>query len=340
MLDKPDIEDERISAALYDAYGIAVARLTFLPLGADRDAAVYRAGGQDSRQFFVKLRQGAFDETTVVLPRFLGEHGIRHVIAPLLTTTGGLWTRVEPFAIVVFPFIQGHNGMQPPQSDEQWREFGRALRAIHAVQLSPELEQRIARETYSPYWRDMAMRYLQEPADPAVNDAVTVEFFAFLEARHAEIVDLIVRAERNAQELLRRPPRLVLCHSDCHGHNMLIDGSGSFFIVDWDNPILAPKERDLMFAGGAQMGNNRTPEEEEKLFYQGYGETQVDATALAYYRYERIVEDIAVYSDSLLYRDEGPQNRQHAIRSLKSNFLPGNTIEVAYEADRRRSGQA
>jgi hypothetical protein len=45
-----------------------------------------------------------------------------------------------------------------------------------------------------------------------------------------------------------------LCHSDIHAGNILIDVNDDFYIVDWDNPILAPKEHDLMFIGGGQRG--------------------------------------------------------------------------------------
>lgn len=53
-----------------------------------------------------------------------------------------------------------------------------------------------------------------------------------------------------------------------------IDASDTFYIVDWDNPILAPKERDLMFAGGGQGVAGHSAAEEEALFYEGYGETE------------------------------------------------------------------
>jgi spectinomycin phosphotransferase len=60
-----------------------------------------------------------------------------------------------------------------------------------------------------------------------------------------------------------------------------------------------------MFAGGGQFGAGRTAQEEETLFYQGYGPTAIDPAALAYYRYERIVEDIAVYCEKLFLSDTG-----------------------------------
>ena len=43
MLEKPDLQDEKIIACLQDEYGLLVVQVAFLPLGADRDTAVYRA---------------------------------------------------------------------------------------------------------------------------------------------------------------------------------------------------------------------------------------------------------------------------------------------------------
>ena len=44
-------------------------------------------------------------------------------------------------------------------------------------------------------------------------------------------------------------------------------GQSALFIVDWGNPIFAPKERDLMFVG---MSRASAGAREETLFYQGY----------------------------------------------------------------------
>jgi len=42
MLTKPDLKDEKIIACLHDNYGLDVAEISFLPLGADFNTAVYR----------------------------------------------------------------------------------------------------------------------------------------------------------------------------------------------------------------------------------------------------------------------------------------------------------
>jgi spectinomycin phosphotransferase len=121
----------------------------------------------------------------------------------------------------------------------------------------------------------------------------------------------------------------VVCHGDLHAGNILIEASGALYIVDWDDPILAPKERDLMFAGAGLWGGWLEPSEEATLFYEGYGPVQIDPIALAYYRYERIIEDITAFSAEIYSTGQSQEDREQALRYLKSNFLPGGTIELA-----------
>ncbi len=88
MLEKPDLPDEKIIACLQAEYGLHVAAIAFLPLGADLNTAVYRVVADDGTAYFLKLRSGVFDETSVALPKFLSDQGIAQIIAPLATRPG------------------------------------------------------------------------------------------------------------------------------------------------------------------------------------------------------------------------------------------------------------
>lgn len=334
MLTAPDLPDEMIAACMQEAFGLRVAQIAFLPLGADMNTAVYRAHAEDGTPYFVKLRRGDFDEVAVSLPKFLSDRGIEQIIPPLATRAGRLWADLDPYKVILYPFVEGHNGYEADLADGQWVDLGAALRRIHAAKLPAELASLIPRETYSSRWRESASASLASVEKNTWTDSVAAQLAVFLMARRAEVLDLIGRAEWLAQVLQARSPELVVCHSDIHAGNVLTVRGGALYIVDWDNPILAPKERDLMYAGGCQFGSRRTLQEEEHLFYRGYGPTTVDPFALAYYRYERIVDDIAVFCEQLLLSDEGGADREQSLRYLKSNFLPGNTIEIAYKADR------
>jgi spectinomycin phosphotransferase len=334
MLEKPDLQDEKIIACLQDEYGLNVVQVAFLPLGADRNTAVYHVVAEDETPYFLKLRGGVFDELAVALPKFLSDQGIVQIIAPLATRTGQLWANLDAFKTILYPFVEGHNGYEVNLSDRQWSELGTALKRIHTAVVPPALIRRIQRETYSPQWREIVKTFLEHVEDDAFDDPVAIKLVAFLKARRDEILDLVGRAERLAQALQARSPEFVLCHSDIHAGNILIDANDAFYIVDWDDPILAPKERDLMFVGGGLLGAGHSPQEEEALFYRGYGQTQIDPIALAYYRYERIIQDIAVFCEQIFLTNEGGKDREQSLSYLMSNFLPNNTIEIAYKSDK------
>jgi spectinomycin phosphotransferase len=332
MLEKPDLQDEKLIACLQDAYGLRVVQVAFLPLGVDHNAAVYRAVADDASAYFVKVRWGIFDEMSVMLPKFLSDQGIAQIIAPLTTTAGQLWAHLDALTVVLYPFVEGRNGYEVALSARNWRDFGTTLKRIHTAAVLPELTQRIPQETFSAQGRSAVELFLSRP-DDAGDDPIALQLAAFLRAKRAEIIDLVGRADRLAQALQARTPAFVVCHSDIHAGNILVDGNGHLYIVDWDNPILAPKERDLMFIGGGQGFIGHTAQAEESLFYQGYGQTAVDPVALAYYRYERIVQDIAVFCEQLFLTAEGGEDRAQSLRYLMSNFLPNSTIDVAYAAD-------
>lgn len=337
MLEKPDLQDETITACLQEEFGLRAAQITFLPLGADQNTAVYRAVVDNGMPYFVKLRSGIFDEISVELPKFLSDQGVRHVIAPLTTRLGKLWASLGTFKMILYPFVDGRNGYDVTLSERHWLDFGAALKRIHTIVLPVAFSDRIRRETYSSRWRKITKTFLEHLADNVYEDPVAMKCAAFLRAKYNEIGDLVGRTEHLAASLLAHPPGVVLCHSDVHAGNILIDADETLYIIDWDDPILAPKERDLMFIGGAQGFTGYTAQEEEALFYRGYGQIEINPLALAYYRYERIVQDIAAFCSQIFLTHEGGKDREQALNYLMSNFLPDNTIETAYRTDKTLS---
>ena len=143
MLEKPDIQDKSIVACLLDEYGVNIVQITFLPLGADRNTAVYRAITDDATPYFVKLRLNNFDATSVALPRFLSDQGIAQVMAPLATKTGQLSASLNAFRLILYPFVDGRNGYEVDLSDSHLVEFGTAFKNIHTAEVPTALVGRI-----------------------------------------------------------------------------------------------------------------------------------------------------------------------------------------------------
>jgi spectinomycin phosphotransferase len=334
MLEKPNIPDELIVSHLQEQYGLQVAQLEFLPLGADLDTAVYRVITEDGTDYFLKLRKG-FDEIIVTVPLFLKSQGVDEIIVPFETKSKQYWADFGEYKMILYPFIEGQDGFDRELTDHHRRTMGAALKRIHTSQIHPELKRLIPKETFSPKWRENLKSSQTLIENKSFDDPTAAKLAKFMKSKQNEINHLVKRTEELASELQQQALELVLCHTDVHGGNILIRTDGQLpilYIVDWDNPSLASKERDLMFIGGG-IDNIWKSEQEEAVFYGGYGKTEINLYAFAYYRYERIIEDLAVMSEQLLLSNEGGADRARAYGWFISNFEPGQTIEIARNTD-------
>jgi len=333
MLTKPNIPDELIISRLQEEYDLHVAILAFLPIGADQGSAVYRVVTSDEAAYFLKLRK-TFDEIIVQVPLFLKSRGIQEIISPFETKSKQGWADFGEYKMILYPFIEGKNGFEMELSDQHKRTLGMAFKEIHSIQVPSELKRLIPQEIFSSKWRENLESLQAQVENKAFDDPSAAKLAEFLKSRRNETTHLVERTGQLASNLQSKPFEFVLCHTDIHGGNILITENNDFYIVDWDAPLLAPKERDLMFIGGG-IDNLWKSEQEEALFYQGYGETKIDLTTLAYYRYERIIEDLVAYGEQLLLTDEGGADRESAYRRFTSNFETDGTIEIAEKTLKR-----
>lgn len=336
MLEKLDTDKALIVAALRNAFELNADQVAFLQLGADWHAAVFKAIAIDGTAYFVKLLRGPIDEIAVTIPSYLRAQGIAAVLAPIPTTGGQLWADLGDLKLVLYPFVEGHNGVDAALSGRQWRELGAALQAIHATRLPPDLSSGLPRETYSPRWRRAMTSFLAQSGSIAFDDPLAAELAKVLKARRVQIEQTIERSARLAAALRRRPRPLVLCHTDLHGWNVLLGAGDALFIVDWDTPLLAPKERDLMFTCG-EIAGIWYRAADEVSFWQGYGQAEIDEHALSYYRFERVVEDIAV-SCALVFSTKEKDlakthDREQAVRIVINSVLPDHVVERVHRTN-------
>ncbi len=331
MREKPNLEDDKILACLHKQYGLSVTELTFLPLGFDSAVGVYRVQAADGQHYFLKARRGPVASITLQLPLYLKGQGIAQVIAPLPTADQTLQAQVEQFTLVLYPFIEGKSGMETGLSHRQWTEFGTVLSKLHSTRLPPALAEQVRVEDFVPNPSSAAViRDLQATIHERASDHPTEQaLFDFWREKRAVIAQVLERAETLGRQLREKAPEMVLCHADIHTANTLLTEDGQLFIVDWDQPIFAPKERDLMFVIDDVVGDSRTT----ACFFDGYGETEVDALMLGYYRYEWAVQDIGAFAAQVLEEGGSDQSKQEGLHWFKVQFGPGNSVETARVLD-------
>jgi spectinomycin phosphotransferase len=324
MIERPNISDASICTALADGYGISPVGLEFLPIGNDSTAWAYRVSADGGSDYFLKLKKGGAYAPGILVPRFLQEQGITAVVAPLTALDGGLCHSAGDFVLILYPFIAGRSGMEIGLSGGQWAEFGRLLKQIHSTSLPADLQTRVPRETFRPYWSAMVHQLNAQMGRRQWTHPLEQELAGFWLQKQADIERITSRAEELGQRLQARAPEFFLCHADIHTANLLIDSRGGLFIVDWDQVIFAPLERDLMFIPDAAASHDGAP------FYSGYGPVTLDPLALAYYRYEWVVQEIGDYGQRVFAMPElGQDTRQDAVRGFYQLFQPGDVVDAA-----------
>jgi spectinomycin phosphotransferase len=326
----PDLPDDSIVGALQAGFGIRVAELAFLPVGNDPDSWAYRVDPATGPPRFLKVRAGTGAMPGAAVPALLRRRGLPHVFAPLPTRAGAPYLALDRFTLALYSMLDARPGAEVGLSPAQWRQLGAAVARVHSTAQTPELTRLVRREAFRPSRRELLPELEAVVARPARGDPVAAELAAFWRARREVIDTLVAAADRLGRRAARSPSRPVLCHADLHTFNVLVGKDHGLRIVDWDEAVLAPRERDLMFVVGGGIGHGLVGPSDSERFLQGYGDTSIDPDLLAYYRHAWAVQDIAAYGEeALLSPGAGAMTRQAAVAGFKDLFEPGNIVELA-----------
>jgi spectinomycin phosphotransferase len=326
MIEKPKIKDEEIIIALNKNYSIQTSHIEFLPIGNDASAFSYRVEAKNGNSYFLKIRRKLSNPAGLFVPRFLKDNGIEQVIAPLSTNTRELWVNVDRFALILYPFIKGNEAMAVGMTDTQWAEFGSTLKQIHTTKINDDTLQYVRQESFIPKWGSLSKTMHEQVNTRNYDDPYQKQLALFWKENNETIQTLIERTEMIGKRLQQADLEFVLCHADIHTANILLTQDQELFIVDWDDTLLAPKERDLMFV----LGEGTIHTREEQMFIDGYGNVEIDQLALAYYRYEWCVQEVGDFGERVfLTKDSGESTKQDSVEGFIKLFSQDDVIETA-----------
>ncbi|MET8082445.1 aminoglycoside phosphotransferase family protein [Micromonospora sp. NPDC005237] len=307
MFDKPGVDERLLAAEVAAAWAVDVADLVFMPVGLDGQAWAYRVDTFDGERYFLKMRRGEFTQAAVLLPRFLRAQGVRQVVAPIDLPGGRVIRGFGDYQLLLYPFHAGGSLWGRGLTDRQWVEYGEFLGRLHAVKPSADLAAVLPVETYRSSAGER-LRILGEQA--AASEALGTFWDRYGAALHRLSATVDHLASRVTQS------QHVICHADIHPGNLLADGDGPLHVVDWDAPILAPRERDLMFVYSQDFGDHPVNAHRARLFRRGYGPLEPDQTMLSYYRAERHLDDVALFLRSVLNPESSPESQANDLHWL------------------------
>ncbi|MAT75102.1 hypothetical protein CMK14_08155 [Candidatus Poribacteria bacterium] len=348
MKTEPTIPQHQLQQQINQNYCTNLQALAFLPIG----EGSWCFHGQGKSEIFIRLvKEKTKAEKTVLLAKFLSDQGLP-VLPSLADKSGNLMGEIEGCGLIIYPFIYGSTLMNRELSNKQAsplrREIGVTVARIHALteltdnqrysnqlnrnQHSPIRQFDLPREDFARFQVESFSILSPDDHQPPIrqhDDALVVELSDFIQPRQKALRNLIGVARRLGQTLRLEALDYVLCHGDIHEDNILLSDSGEIFIIDWDNAIFAPKERDLFFFGGNED------------YLTGYfgGQTNsaaapgtcvVDQTVIDYYVLEWALQEIVDYGSRILFDTHfDMEGRVDAWQQFQRLFEPGQDVDVA-----------
>jgi spectinomycin phosphotransferase len=323
---------ERLRACLRERYDLIDMTLEFLPRGHDYRAGVYRAEGAQGAAYLLKVTSRPLYEPSCAVPRYLHERYLHDqelaaVVAPVPTTSGSLWAQLAEWTAILYPFLEGDTSLTG-MTTEQWQEAGTIFRQIHQVRLPLGGFASLRKETFDPisYIRWIRAFETQHLYTRHGGSEPAGDLRAAWVAHQSTIHSALSSLGTLSAVLQARPLPHVICHADLHSANLLRDHAGHVYVVDWDEVMLAPKERDFIFIRDQQA----------EAFWGGYGQPEIDWVALTYFRWERVVQDLIEETEQVVFRnDVGEDAKAIAARRFRDTFAPNNSVDAAYAAATR-----
>lgn len=277
-------------------------------------------GGEDSWGFNVASPSGAYrlkifssardlDARLEASYRLHHTHGISEVVCPIPTRGARFTFEIAGKQAALFPYILGTPGSLHPPSEENLRELGQTLAAVH--QTNPA-ELHVPIERFDTDVSDAAQRVLDALPDAlAYGNPYSRALAQVLMPIRDILQGEIERLKSVTQRCKELQPHMVLCHGDPTLDNILV-GTDRVFLIDWDNMRIAPREFDLMhFSLDSPVIHGYTHDD------KGFS---LDQQTLSYYHALWNNEELAGYGGRILFEDLTNVQSEHDLAQIQ-HFL-------------------
>ncbi len=258
--------------------------------------------------------------TPTVLPALpaLAEIGLPEIPLPQPALDGSLYQRLGQDVVVVFEHV---DGVRVNAATIDLAQVGDLIARVH--QQTARVGVPIARETFrwphAQWWPDALARALVPSSDPARE-----ELRRFFREQAAELADAWAALSNLADACRAEHFDLVLTHGDWP-FNLVRSADGSLHLVDWDELVLAPRERDTWFdadAGAFSRG------------YRGRIDYAPSELTTAYYVHGRYFEDM-VGIVLIIFGEHERHPPATAVAALRGDWMTGLRDRAARFRDQR-----
>ena len=322
-----DIDKTALLEKIRREYGTDAVRLTFVPKG--EVSYCYIVDCSKNERYFLKL----FDNSRLArisvsrldfyLPLTWNLHFkglLPNVPYPVKTRDDSFTTNFGDWLLVLSNFIDGELiGCDSPLSDDLLIKLARLVGVLHRSTSEIGIEFSHVEQFGIPFESDLingldALERVTE-RDSKGKQALR----ELLLPRRDDIFGYLKRL-RELQKLARAVGKeKVLCHTDLHGDNLIMDTHGNLHILDWEGAMLAPPEHDLFFFAW----EDRFLDVFLPNYRREFGPVNLDSSVFGFYYYRRNLEDLTDWIVRILYENTDDEQDRIDLEGIVEDCVEG-----------------
>ena len=297
--------NDQLHSIIVSHYGLRNVRIASAPR--QFVAETYIVKTADRQTFFCKVVDKPLFIPKIIssLPVLDALHnvGFERINFPIKTLTDSLYVRLGETLVVLFNYIEAEQSY-----DFDYEAFGRLLGEVHAV--TDRIKVVIPTERFLLKHSYTFEAGFEEILTTKSRDVTTQGLQYLLLEYESEIRRHYASLQRIIDECSYNNFHLVITHGDAGG-NVLVKAPTDLYLIDWDEILLAPPERDLWThsSNPAIMAGYRSV----------FPQYQMNEVARKYCTCSQYFDYIAYFLAEIL-GDSPEPNRQNKLRDLGDYF--------------------
>lgn len=334
----PVIEGDALVEWVRADFGVSLTSTSQVFGGQDSEAVVMHAATVDGAAVAVKVSRSVGIGGLLVSAHLAGQIP-SGVPTPLQARSGQPYSIVSGRRLSLTPWISGRRAFGTGMEPHQWRSFGALLSRVHAAQVPLRVANRLPVEDYrtpaaaivrtlDTNIRGQEARRFARADETPLTGALIRDWLGAADS----LAVILEHVDDLGEELRAGSAATVVCHSDAHIANVLLDDHDEVWLLDWDEVVRAPRERDLMFVIGGVLADAPVTGEEQRWFFDGYGPAEIDPIRVAYYRCSWALQDVADYAARVLERSGGPSAAGQALTLFRDVVSPTGIVALAHQS--------
>lgn len=288
-------------------YGLAKPKLSPAARGFVAETYIVENKG---RKYFAKvLESNRYSENvreSLPILKELYALGIANINYPVETKEKGLHVQFNSKILILFNFIDGEWTF-----DYEFEKYVSLLADIHLR--TPEIKLPLKKETFNlPFLEDLE-KELIHLENATFSDPLEQELQTIVSGLKPEVLGDIKSAIELASNLKNDEAlEFYLTHGDAPG-NIIKTGSNDLYLIDWDDMLSAPLERDTWFHldDGKFLG----------LYQSLMPSYRVHKQAYSFYAHRRYLDDLEGWISKILASDATLEQKEKNLAGLKKDTL-------------------